>query len=257
MRLGADPELFLLDVSGKLSSVIGKIGGTKFAPLQIIDLPQGYTLQEDNVALELGIPPCSSPEEYIMALQTCMNKGLEYLPGYSYSKVSSASFPKEELEHPLANIFGCEPDYNAWTGEENPRPVVRNRRLRSAGGHVHVETDVPWQDMGKALDFYLSIPSVVMDNTVEAIARRKLYGRAGACRPKPYGVEHRVLSNFWVFSERTINWVFNSAVKAEAAVKAGKLPVIESLGEEIQNIINTSDVEAALNMCNTHNLQIV
>jgi hypothetical protein len=41
--------------------------------------------------------------------------------------------------------------------------------------------------------------------------RRELYGKAGAFRPKPYGVEYRVLSNRWLNSEALIRWVYNQS----------------------------------------------
>ena len=254
MRLGADPELFLRNAAGSLVSVIGKVGGSKQEPLQIIDLPKGFTLQEDNVAIELGIPPAASAEEYITNLQTCMQRALQVLPGLEFDTRSAASFPDEELEHPMSWVFGCEPDYNAWTGKENRKPKADDKNLRSAGGHIHVESDVDRNELVKAMDFTLSIPSVIMDN---GILRKKLYGKAGACRYKPYGVEHRVLSNYWIFSDRLIDWVWRNTSRAEQLVRNGLTDVVNQNAEEIQRIINTNDREAALNMCNQFNLEVV
>jgi len=70
MRLGADPEVFLQDKNNKFLSVIGKIGAGKFDPLQIEDMPKGFTLQEDNVALEFGIPPAATADEFVH--QSCL-----------------------------------------------------------------------------------------------------------------------------------------------------------------------------------------
>ena len=55
MRLGSDPEIFLKDSTGKHISAIGYIMADKWNPLQIPDMPKGFTLQEDNVSLEYGI----------------------------------------------------------------------------------------------------------------------------------------------------------------------------------------------------------
>ena len=253
MRLGSDPELFLVDASGRLKSVIDLVGGTKQAPKQIDGLPPGYTVQEDNVALELGIPPCSSATEYIHALQLCMNRALDMLPGLAYSPLSAASFPEEELAHPMASVFGCEPDFNAWTMQENRKPKAKDPNLRSAGGHIHVESNVDKADLVKAMDFFLSIPSVIMD---KGLLRKKLYGKAGACRWKPYGVEHRVLSNFWVLKDSLIDWVWRNTARAEQFVRDGHIGTINTHADEIQRIINKNDVQAAQNMCGQFNLEV-
>jgi hypothetical protein len=253
MRLGADPELFLKNTQGKLVSVLGKLGGTKQNPLQIIDLPKGFTLQEDNVAVELGIPPASTPNEYKAFLHTCMQRALQALPGHEFSRESAASFDMEELEHPMSWVFGCEPDFNAWTGKENVKPYCEDITLRSAGGHIHVETDVDKNSMVQAMDYYMSIPSVLMDTGEK---RKQLYGKAGACRYKPYGIEHRVLSNFWIFEDKTIDWVWRNTAKAEQAVKDGTINNIQVMGDEIQRIINENDKTAAQNFINQYNLEV-
>ena len=162
MRLGADPEVFMTNMNGQLISVIGKIMGTKWEPDQIPDLPKGFTLQQDNVALEFGIPPASSADEYVMHIKSVKDKGLEVLKGLSYSPLSCAIFPEEEMQSPQAHMFGCEPDYDAWTGKVNQKPSPSNPLMRSAGGHVHVETKLPKKPVIQAMDVFLSIPAVLM-----------------------------------------------------------------------------------------------
>ena len=248
MRLGADPELFLQTANGKLISVLGKLGGTKAAPLQIIDLPQGFTVQEDNVAVELGIPPAASAMEYITNLKTCMAKALSLLPGLEYSTSSAASFPLEELEHPLAWVFGCEPDFNAWTGEQNAKPTAEDICLRSAGGHVHVETNVDPRNLVQAMDRRLGIASVLMD---KGELRKRLYGKAGACRFKSYGPEYRVLSNFWIFNEQLIDWVWRNTERALNNLD------VASTCQHVEECINTNDVKLAAAICNEYHLEVI
>ncbi len=100
MRLGADPEVFLQDKNKNLVSVIGKIGANKWNPKQISNMEIGFTLQEDNVALEFGIPPASTAQEFADNIFKVMKAGLQHLPGTSFSKVSCAVFPEKE-------ILGC------------------------------------------------------------------------------------------------------------------------------------------------------
>ena len=63
------------------------------------------------------------------------------------------------------------------------------------------------------LDMYLGLPSLIWDRDTK---RRSLYGDFGAFRPKPYGLEYRVLSNAWLAHTRTIGFVYRSARMAMA-----------------------------------------
>lgn len=211
MRLGTDPEVFLQDSNGNLVSAIGYINADKWSPLQIPGMAEGFTLQEDNVSLEYGIPPASSAAEFIQHINAVMEKSKEWLPELSFSKLSCAVFPKEQMNHPLAHIFGCEPDFNAWSLETNKPPKPSHPLMRSAGGHVHVETTKDPVTVVRAMDLFLGVPSVLMDKGEE---RKLMYGAAGAHRPKVYGVEYRTLSNFWIFEDRLIEWVWNNTSRA-------------------------------------------
>ena len=251
MRLGTDPEILLQDSTGKMVSVIGLINRGKWDPLQIPDMDKGFTLQEDNVAIEYGIPPASSAEEFIHHIRAVLARSKDWLPGLSFSNLSCAVYSDDQLEHPMARVFGCEPDLNAWTGKWNPPPKADNPNLRSAGGHVHVETDAHPLLVGQALDVYLGIPSVLMDTQVE---RRKFYGRAGAMRKKPYGMEYRTLSNFWVFDDKLIQWVWNNAERALGSINTQSF---EELADVVQECINNSDVELAKQLVDEFDLEVV
>jgi hypothetical protein len=72
-----------------------------------------------------------------------------------------------------------------------------------------------------------------------------MYGAAGAFRPKPYGVEYRVLSNAWLTTEDRMRFVFDQTVAAVNDLIAGKR-AIEKLGEDnVVNVINVSDKHSA------------
>jgi hypothetical protein len=77
MRLGADPEVFLKDRNNKHLSVIGMIGAGKEDPLQVPGMPKGFTLQEDNVALEFGQPPAATADEFVFNTRAAMLAGLK------------------------------------------------------------------------------------------------------------------------------------------------------------------------------------
>jgi len=249
-RCGADPEVFLQQPDGKMISSIGYIMADKWNPLQIPDMPKGFTLQEDNVSLEYGIPPAASAEEFIHHIKAVMEKSKEWVPGLQFSNLSCVVFPEDQMEHPLAHIFGCEPDYCAWTGKDNPKPQPPHPFMRSAGGHVHIETkEDPWQVV-KAVDLYLGVPSVLMDKGEE---RKQLYGKAGACRIKPYGPEYRTLSNFWIFEDRLVQWVWDNVGRALENVSYD----FDSIGDEVQHCINSNDKALARVLVDKYQLEVV
>jgi hypothetical protein len=244
MRLGSDPEILLRDKTGKHLSVIGLIGAGKWNPKQIEGMNEGFTLQEDNVALEFGVPPASNADEFVKNIRSVLKAGLSTLPGMRFSRLSCTVFPEDQMQDPMAHIFGCEPDFNAWTGEENNKPSPPHPFMRSAGGHIHVETELDKEDVIRAMDLFLGVPSVLLDNDVD---RRKLYGKAGAFRPKPYGVEYRTLSNFWVFRPNLIRWVWKQTEEALAMVDdVTEWTVIQAYcADAIQDCINTGNKKEA------------
>jgi hypothetical protein len=177
-----------------------------------------------------------------------MTKSLDYLPELSFSKLSCIVFPEEQMKHPGAHVFGCEPDFNAWTKEMNPKPQPPHPLMRSAGGHVHVETKVDPIQAVRAMDLFLSVPAVLMDNGEE---RKQLYGKAGAHRPKSYGVEYRSLSNFWVFDEKLIRWVWHNT---ERALQAGD---VSHEMKRILEAVNNNNKKVAQELINDYNLEVV
>lgn len=251
MRLGSDPEIFLQDQTGKHISVIGLINADKWNPLQIPDMPKGFTLQEDNVALEYGVPPASSAQEFIQNIRSVMARSQAWLPGLQFSKLSATVFSDDQLDNPAAHVFGCEPDFDAWTGQMNPPPNSGIPNLRSAGGHVHIETDQSPYLIGQRCDLFLAVPATLMDTNPAALERRRLYGKRGAIRPKPYGVEYRTLSNFWIFEDKLIEWVWNSTKRAVEE----KIDV-SHLSERIIEAVNNNNKKVAEELVKEYSLEV-
>jgi hypothetical protein len=262
MRLGTDPEFFLLTADDKPVSVCGMIGADKWNPLQMHDMPEGFNVQEDNVALELGMPPAASAEEFYQHLNTVMKESLNYVAtGLKFSKLSCIIFPKEQLAHPMAQVFGCEPDFNAWTKEENKKPNPPHKNMRSAGGHIHVETKKDPYEVVKMADLYLSVPLVLMD---EGFERKAIYGKAGACRVKSYGVEYRTPSNWWTAPgcteeerKQRCDWVWRNMERAEKAAQPAGSDGLGGLANYIQTCINTNDKELAKRLIVEHELEVL
>lgn len=239
LSLGADPEWFLSNGKTPVSA-IGKIGGSKQNPLQMEGLPPGFTVQEDNVALEYNIPATTSVGkwlDYHELAQDYIKRKLKELK-LKPQITGSAQFSDAELDTPAAWIFGCDPDYCAWTGRPNPRPHSDNPNLRSAGGHIHLG-NLDWMNkvekclFTRFLDLYVGIPLMILDNDD---SRRVLYGKAGALRFKSYGLEYRTPSNVWTRSSRTIRAVAEAAAKAYDSYALGG-----SIPKEVKEVLDSGD----------------
>ncbi|HET8685591.1 MAG TPA: hypothetical protein VFM18_02865 [Methanosarcina sp.] len=257
-KIGCDPEVFVADAQGALRSIIGNLGGTKEAPMPL-PIGDGFAVQEDNVAMEFNIPPAESKQQFIERVTQCrefLDTVIRDAHGWHIINSSAEIFPDAELDNPIAHIFGCDPDYNAWTGAKNPRPKSTNPNLRSCGGHVHVGYNFPSKDeaMGamRGMDLFLGVPSVLMDS---GDLRKQLYGKAGAFRFKSYGAEYRVLSNFWIFHPKLISWVYDNTSRVLEAVQAGAL--FKEYENEITSCINNNDKELAKKLVNDFNLEVV
>jgi hypothetical protein len=109
VRLGSDPEFFIADKNtGEHVSAVGLIGGSKDLPRF---LKYGYGVQEDNVALELTLPPTNS---YIKMYNDCdwilnkINKELasKDLIILNDDSADAVSFSDKELDTDAARLFG-------------------------------------------------------------------------------------------------------------------------------------------------------
>lgn len=214
VSVGCDPELFLQDETGKLISAIGKFGGSKEKPRPMRKLGPGFALQEDNVALEFNVPPAKSGKEFAANIQTAVDELSKRAArrGLSLAKICSHSFTPDQLDTPQAKVFGCDPDYNTYTGNTNPRPQCDDPTLRSAGGHIAFGLDTDknyFQEYVKCFDVLFALPLLLCDPDTK---RRALYGKAGAYRKTPFGVEYRTLSNFWVFRPELVQKMLDFVV---------------------------------------------
>jgi len=224
LTFGCDPEIFVQNTEGEICSAIGHFGGTKEKPKPIKILGEGFAVQEDNVLVEFNIPPAKDADEFVEYVQKTIDvlSRRALRKGLSFRKESAFSLDPKHLTHPKALVFGCDPDFNAYTGMPNPAPRALDANLRSAGGHIAVGFTIDRRAIPKEahknygqhviqqLDFLWGIPSLLLD---EGEQRKQLYGKAGAFRLKPFGVEYRTLSNFWIFRPDIAKAMLNAAKK--------------------------------------------
>lgn len=250
---GCDPELFVTDENGKLVSAVDLIPGTKQEPHKV----DKGAVQVDGMAAEFNIDPAGSFNEWNDNIVTVLRQLKGMLPrGYGFRIEPAVRFSQSVMDAQPASAkeLGCNPDFNAWSGEINPYPdTTEDPLLRTASGHVHVgwcgDDPMPvtddihvghCRDLVKQLDWFLGAWSVQKDSDV---TRRKLYGKAGAFRPKPYGVEYRVLSNFWITSKQLRKEVWNRLQAAVDAMRHSEYSkgAYSKFNGGIQDIINTGD----------------
>lgn len=205
--LGSDPEVFLINHMGEPVSAVGLVGGTKESPLIV----GGHGYLEDNVSVEFNIPPANNVEAWVNSHQEALEyitKAIAIPNKLSVAIVSALEFPDSELKTQAAQTFGCNPDFNAWLLEPNPSPKAENTNLRTAGGHIHIGVQLNLakkMQLVRVLDLMLGVPLAMLN---PGDRRNELYGNAGACRLKPYGVEYRVPSNIWLTSETLMREVY-------------------------------------------------
>lgn len=248
VKVGSDPELFIINTkTNKVVSSIGIIPGVKGKAYRSPDMPEGYGLQIDNILAEFNIPPTNKKEEFIKSIQYMKDYIRNYVkninPDFDILCTSSMYVDDDQLQSKEAKEFGCSPDYNAYTQEENPKPCGENTNLRSAGMHIHISYNKPNTKTSllliKYLDMYLGIPSIVKDSDSK---RRSLYGKAGALRLCKYGVEYRTLSSKMMEDENYLSFVWNGIQKAISAYNNAVKLIPFNI---VTDTINNSDVTTA------------
>ncbi len=274
--IGCDPEIFVYDKTAHQAvSAFNMIPGDKKNPFKV----EKGAVQVDGMALEFNINPASTGDEFVGNIDTVMQKLREMVPkNYEFLTVPTCDFLSDYLKTlpPEALEIGCDPDFNAWTGRENPRPDGR-AGFRSAAGHIHVgwtqgkDVNDPdhiadCQIMVKALDVLVGLQTLKFDSDTR---RRMLYGKLGAMRIKPYGVEWRTPANAWVRERHYMHWMFNAVMSTANNVAKGftaedALMDMGSDAENIQLVFNNGMRSTAASYsrvmrsyCEEHNLDYV
>lgn len=226
--LGADPEVFI-EKGGNPFSAFGLLPGTKKSPHKVKD----GALQVDGMAGEFNIKPAKTAEQFVHSTQSVLDQLAKMLPADCKVLIKpSVRFDKAhfDAQPEEAKMLGCDPDFDAYNECAN-NPPNNKTTMRTAAGHVHIgwgkgfDTEGPAHlkmcyALVKQLDVFLGVPSLDLD--LDGADRRQMYGRAGCFRPKPYGCEYRVLSNFWLKSPELMRWVFNQTHLAISELMAGR-----------------------------------
>ncbi len=246
--IGGDHEVFLRDKDTKeIVSAEGIIRGTKHDPYNFDESDRFACTSLDNVLAEYNIAPARNAVEYYNAIEKALNYIRKHIPeNLEPFAFPAARLADKYLQTENAILFGCEPDYNAWTNMVNPRPQATDSNLRSAGYHITIGYDNPMEMVSlmliKAMDLTIGVPSVLQEPDNE---RKQLYGKAGAFRHTPFGVEYRSTSNYILQDKKLIDWAFNATVDAIGIVNDGKMQDVDEESEMIISAINDKDADKA------------
>lgn len=238
VSIGADPEFFVKSGDNFISGHNFPCGG-KLNPRRT----EHGAVQCDGLALELNVTPAFTTNQFIMNFRGALFDLDSIVKNWTLGGNREcylvaepvAVFSKDLMDRlpPHAKMLGCDPDFNAYTGEPNPTPNAEGVLFRTGAGHLHIgwtekaEGFEHWEKCArlvKQLDFTVGLVTLLFDDEPR---RRALYGKAGSFRPKHYGLEYRVPSNAWCKSEMLARTMFHGCMKAVEMLNEG-----EELDEE-------------------------
>lgn len=259
---GADIEVFFMNkLTEEIVSAEPYIQGTKEKPFCFDKRSKFHAVSLDNILAEFCIPPSKTKAEFYKNITHAIDYINTVHPDYCALSVPSAFINPVYLQTENAKLFGCTPDMNAYTLWQNPVPKADDDTLRGGGGHIHYSYDnpSPMYDTNnpdekiialdeerhvivRTLDAMLAVPMVIIEPPNR---RKELYGKAGAFRPKPYGLEYRTLSNYYTQTKGLTEWVFTNGMEAMNRINNGFTiePELATFIQETINNNNTADAE--------------
>lgn len=232
--VGVDPEIFLIDkILKRYTSAHDLVPGTKEEPYPLTN----GAVQVDGVALEYNTKPAYTAAEFaqyntevLAQLRKMLPEdryAFAYEPAVFFDKVFFDSIPAGPKE------LGCMPDYNAYTGKQTPTPKPEGVyvNMRTGSGHIHVswtegadpdDASHRW-DCNYVVKWLENTVGLFMKFWDDDTDRANLYGKPGALRYRPYGVEWRSPSNAWLRHPALWPWLFEAVSCVVRACHDGTL----------------------------------
>jgi hypothetical protein len=223
IKIGADPEAFIVDKSGTFFPAHNIVPGTKEHPFKL----ERGAVQVDGVACEFNIDPVETEDSFVKNIGVVLTQineiikkvdkdlSLSWVPIVQFKPLVWDTVPETN------KILGCDPDYNI-NGEVNINPTekLEGTPLRTAAGHIHIGfldnlIDNPGDQshfddcLYFAKGFHSAGLRTYTPHSKDEYERLNYYGHNGSFRPKKYGVELRAPSNVWVKNEISQRLVFN------------------------------------------------
>lgn len=226
--IGADPEFFVRNAEGAFVSGHTFKCGTKQLPQKT----KHGAVQVDGLALEANVTPSETKEAFVANILAVMDdlREIVSVEGCTIVAQPTALFSKKYMSGLPRHVkeLGCNPDYNAYTMDMNTPPNAAVP-FRTGAGHIHLgwtegKTESDGQHffdcctMVRNMDYFVGLRTLKFDGDAQ---RRELYGKAGAFRPKPYGMEYRVPSSAWLADTKLMEEVFDATKQCFEYTNAG------------------------------------
>ena len=204
------------------------------------DYPEG-SLFPDNFNCEIAITPVKTLKDFHLKTESLLNRVID--KGFDLIMEPMITYPATSMFHPDAMTSGCNPDFNAYTHQENTAPDFSKMiPERSCGAHIHAGIDgLDPYEFTKWMDLLVAIPLLCIELPSR---RRSMYGAAGCLRVKPYGSEYRTLSNVWLDDKALREFVWEGTMKAIDMSSRVDFAEIENW-IEIPMAIDNHDIELA------------
>lgn len=267
--LGTDPEFFVADKKGKILAS-DKFFPDKKEPWLFDERDTKQSLFFDGIQAEMNITPSCCREsvsysirEGLIAACKRVGKDHDIVLRPSVRVLKSVIDGADDQ----AKIFGCEPDFNAYTLKRNTCEMDASKHpYRYAGGHIHIGMSSNYARSGstehklakteeghiraiKFIDYITGAVLVMMDKGADAKRRRTKYGTAGCFRPTPYGLEYRTPSCWWMKSPAAFSLIFGLTRLAwDILISRHDEEVVRHVGyslDDVRGIVDENDTVEA------------
>lgn len=270
--MGTDPEFFVADKkTGKILAA-DKFFPDKDHPMTIESLKADprNKLFFDGIQAEINVTSATCRESVGYYVREGLRQAAQTIGKDNMIVVKPSVRVQKSVINaakPEARIFGCMPDFNAYTRGTNTSEIdASNHPYRYAGGHIHVgvsssylkpgdreynlaKTEEGHLEVIKFFDYVSGPILLLMDKSPESKRRRSLYGSAGCFRPTPYGIEYRTPSCWWLKSSAGMSLAFGMVRVAYNLLLANLSEEFKkAVGyteDEVRAIINESDIVGA------------
>jgi hypothetical protein len=186
--------------------------------------------------VEFNIPPVDNADDFVEFIRYSMTTLRSMISNHlEFSYLPSAEFEEIYTSTEQGSESGCKPDNNVWHDDER-KPNLEYTNIRVAGSHLHLSYLEPNEKTSlnfvKMFEVYGTIPTLKYEEKLPAIFRRELYGSAGSYRIKPYGIEYRTLSSFWLQSEDMIRLIYDKVAESIERLNNDDGSLIESIDSD-------------------------